>query len=79
MYHPFQAERLGVSPAEAAQLGLHCRQLIDTARLLHLQRLGFEVSLVEHVDFRVTADNVMLCAVRRTLPSGQRSESEVIH
>lgn len=62
-----EAERLGVTCAEAAQLGLHCRQLIDTARLLHLQRHGFEVSLVEHVDFRVTADNVMLCAVRRPL------------
>ena len=25
-----EAERLGISPAAAAQLGLHCRQLIDT-------------------------------------------------
>ena len=39
-YRPCQAERLGVAPAEAAQLGLHCRRLIDTARLLHLQRHG---------------------------------------
>ena len=60
-----EAARLGVTPAEAAQLGLHCRRLMDTARLLHLQQHGFSVSLCEHVDFRVTADNVMLCAVRR--------------
>ena len=58
-----EARRLGVAPAEAAQLGLRCRRLMDSARLLHLRGHGFDVALVEHVDFRVTADNVMLSAV----------------
>lgn len=58
-----EAQRLGVAPAEAAQLGLHCRRLMDSARLLRLQQHGFDVALVEHVDFRVTADNVMLRAL----------------
>lgn len=58
-----EAQRLGVTPAKAAQLGLRCRRLMDSARLQRLRRLGFEVSLVEHVDFRVTADNVMLSAI----------------
>ena len=57
-----EAQRLGVSPAEAAQLGLRCRRLMDSARLERLRHLGFDVALVEHVDFRVTADNVMLSA-----------------
>ena len=63
-----EAERLGMAPSEAAQLGLQCRRLMDSARLLHLRRHGFDVSLVEHVDFRVTADNVMLSAVRSAAP-----------
>jgi len=58
-----EAQRLGVTPTEAAQLGLHCRRLMDSARLQRLRHLGFEVALVEHVDFRVTADNVMISAI----------------
>jgi len=60
-----EATRLGVSCDAAVQLGVRCRELLDTGRALHLQALGFEVALVKHVDFRVTADNVMIQAVHR--------------
>ena len=57
-----EAARLGISCDAAAELGLRCRQLLDSGRALYLERLGFEVALVRHVDFRVTADNVMIQA-----------------
>ena len=59
-----EAERLGVSPADAAELGVRCRALIDTGRAIFLRSRGFNADLVQHVDFRVTADNIMIRAVR---------------
>ena len=58
------ARLLGVSPVEASELGTCCRRLIDTARAKALERLGFTVALVHHVPFELTADNVMLLAMR---------------
>ena len=58
------AKLLGVSPVEATELGTCCRRLLDTARAKALERLGFTVALVHHVPFVLTADNVMLLAMR---------------
>ena len=55
---------LEVSPSEAAHLGLCCRALMDSARARFLHDRGFSVSLVHHVPNTLTADNVMLLAVR---------------
>ena len=60
--------RLGISVAEAGELGARCRQLMDTARALCLARRGFHVSLVQHADFAATADNVMIRAVASSVP-----------
>ena len=62
------AKALGVSASEAAELGTRCRVLLDTGRAHYLQEQGFDVSLVQHVPFALTADHVMLVAVRRAPP-----------
>ena len=58
------AQKLGILPDEAAELGLRCRQLLDTGRARHLEARGFSVALVRHVPFTLTADNLMILAVR---------------
>ena len=57
------AQRLGITPDEAAELGSRCRQLMDTGRARFLEQQGFKVSLVHHVPFTLTADHVALVAV----------------
>ena len=64
------AKQLGVSPAEASELGTVCRVLLDSARARHLQSVGFSVRLVHHVPFELTADNVMLIATRQPQAPG---------
>jgi hypothetical protein len=59
------ARLLGLSPADAAELGARCRCLLDSARARFLGRRGFKVGLVSHVPFAHTADNVMLLCVAR--------------
>jgi len=58
-----EAELLGISPAEAASLGVSCRILLDRARMNFLAKIGFETRLLHHVPFDATADNVLLVAV----------------
>jgi hypothetical protein len=67
-----EARRLGVSPSEAAALGLSCRLLLDRARLQFLAECGFETALRHHVPFEATADNILMVAVapRREGPLG---------
>ena len=59
------AADLGISTDGAVELGALCRRLLDTGRLRELERRGYEVAILRHVDFSVTADNVMLLAVDR--------------
>ena len=62
------AASLGITADEAAALGSRCRQLLDTGRAHYLQRCGFDVELVQHVSFALTADNVMILASRKSAP-----------
>lgn len=59
------AQQLCISPDDAADLGMRCRVLLDSARALHLQQRGFSVALVHHVPNTLTADNLMILASRR--------------
>lgn len=68
------AETLAISPDQAAELGARCRQLLDSGRAKALEQRGFAVVLEQHVDFRVTADHVMLVAVSRG-PQAQRDDT----
>ena len=61
------AAELGITSDQAAELGTRCRQLLDTGRAHYLQQRGFHVVLVHHVDFSLTADNVMLLASRQPI------------
>jgi len=59
------ATLLGWSSHECEQLGLRCRQLMDTARAEYLQmRAGVSSQLVHHVAASVTADNCMIRSVQ---------------
>ena len=71
------ASQLGISPDEATDLGMKCRQLMDSGRARYLESQGFSVALVHHVGREFTADNVMLLCTRqpsRPLENGEDAE-----
>ena len=68
------AHQLGCSPAEAAELGMRCRHLMDSCRARYLAARGFDVALVRHVGAELTGDNVMLLCTRK---HGGTSSSQV--
>jgi len=59
-----EAERLCISADEAAALGTSCRLLLDRARKSFLSNHGFATTLLHHVPFEATGDNVLMVAVR---------------
>jgi hypothetical protein len=67
------AKELGITIDDAAELGSRCRQLMDSGRAHFLEQHGFDVVLANHVPFALTADNVMLLAMRRTMHTGTPS------
>lgn len=56
------AHQLGLTPVQAAELGVRCRHLLDSGRADYLRRNGFDVALGHHVPFALTADNLMILA-----------------
>lgn len=51
-----------LKPAERAVLGLKCKELLDTGRLIWLRELGLNAKLVNYVPAKVSPENRLLLA-----------------